>query len=156
LEPRYDLAAADVVVSLDADLFGMAEGRLVYTRQFASRRQEGATPTRLYVFEPTPSITGTRADHRFRVRASAVEAVARALAGLLGAGPASEPPASVPKAKLEAVARDLKRAAGRSVVVAGDFQPKNVHALANAINAALGNFGKTVFLGEPALFGPAD
>jgi molybdopterin-containing oxidoreductase family iron-sulfur binding subunit len=172
LEARYDLAAADVVVSLDADLFGSAEGRLAYARQFASRRREEGTPgnvlgveasprhppTRLYVFEPTPSITGGRADHRYRVKAADVERVVRALASRLGvAGIAGgDPPPGVDKASLDAIAADLKKAGARAVVAAGDFQPASVHALALAINQSIGAIGKTVHVAEPALFGTPD
>jgi molybdopterin-containing oxidoreductase family iron-sulfur binding subunit len=160
LEARYDLTGADVIVSLDADLFGTGPGKLAYARQFAGRRREGHgahAPSRLYVFEPTPSITGSRADHRFPVRAADIEPIARALASLVGVGIApAAPPASLPLEKLNAIVADLKKAKGRSVVVPGDFQPPAVHALAHAINEALGNVGATVWVGKPALFGPAD
>ena len=42
------------------------------------------------------------------------------------------------------------------MVVPGDFQPPAVHALAHAMNAALGNLGTTVSLRAPVLFGDAD
>ncbi len=45
---------------------------------------------------------------------------------------------------LPAIARDLKAHAGASIVIAGEFQPPEVHALAHAMNASLGNVGKTV------------
>ena len=45
---------------------------------------------------------------------------------------------------------DLKAHDGRSVVVAGDHQPPAVHALAHAMNAALGNIGTTVLNFAPA------
>ncbi len=45
---------------------------------------------------------------------------------------------------LKAVADDLQSAKGRSIVVAGEFQPESVHLAAHAINAALGNVGQTV------------
>ena len=41
-------------------------------------------------------------------------------------------------------AKDLLANRGESLVVAGHRQPLAVHLLAHAINAALGNFGKTV------------
>jgi molybdopterin-containing oxidoreductase family iron-sulfur binding subunit len=47
---------------------------------------------------------------------------------------------------VEEVAADLKLHAGRSIIVAGRRQPPVVHALAHAMNAALGNLGKTVEL----------
>jgi len=39
---------------------------------------------RLYVVEPTPSVTGATADHRLPLRATEVELFARALAAKLG------------------------------------------------------------------------
>jgi molybdopterin-containing oxidoreductase family iron-sulfur binding subunit len=46
-----------------------------------------------------------------------------------------------------AVSKDLQDHKGRSVVMAGDFQPPAVHALAHAMNQALGNVGTTVTYG---------
>src|SRR5204862_91939 len=43
-----------------------------------------------------------------------------------------------------AVAKDLKANAGKSVVIAGAQQPAEIHAAVAALNAALGNVGKTV------------
>ena len=40
-------------------------------------------------------------------------------------------------------------ARGASLVVAGEHQPAEVHALAHAINAALGNVGTTLYYTEP-------
>ncbi len=47
---------------------------------------------------------------------------------------------------IEEVAADLKAHAGRAVILAGRRQPPLVHALVHAMNAALGNLGKTVEL----------
>ena len=54
------------------------------------------------------------------------------------------------------MARDLKGAGGRGLVIAGDTQPKEVHALAHLINHALGNVGKTVEYLPRIDEGPAD
>ena len=48
-----------------------------------------------------------------------------------------------------AVAKDLLAHRGRSLVIAGDSQPPVVHALAHAMNQALGNAGKTVVYTAP-------
>ena len=45
---------------------------------------------------------------------------------------------------IRAVARDLAAHRGASAVVVGETQPPPLHALAHAINAALGNVGKTI------------
>jgi molybdopterin-containing oxidoreductase family iron-sulfur binding subunit len=51
----------------------------------------------------------------------------------------------------DAVGTDLARSRGASVIIPGDHQPPLVHALAHAMNAALGNVGKTVFYTDPVL-----
>ncbi|MGA8868394.1 MAG: 4Fe-4S dicluster domain-containing protein, partial [Candidatus Sulfotelmatobacter sp.] len=44
---------------------------------------------------------------------------------------------------------DLMAHQGSCALIAGDHQPPSVHALAHAINAKLGNVGKTVFYTDP-------
>jgi MoCo/4Fe-4S cofactor protein with predicted Tat translocation signal len=63
-----------------------------------------------------------------------------------GAVHASKTPASVPARWVEAVAKELADSTlrGRSLIVVGSRQPAAVHALALAINHALGNVGRTV------------
>jgi molybdopterin-containing oxidoreductase family iron-sulfur binding subunit len=111
------------------------------------------TLNRMYMFEAAPSPTGGMADHRFIVRASEVETVAWDLAAALGVGGAT----STGKVKeAVAIARDLQAHKGACVVVAGDHQPATVHALAHAMNAALGNVGKTVDYTDPIEGNPVD
>jgi molybdopterin-containing oxidoreductase family iron-sulfur binding subunit len=45
---------------------------------------------------------------------------------------------------IEAVVADLKANRGASVVIAGETQPPEVHAVVAQMNAALGNTGQTV------------
>ncbi|ATB28407.1 TAT-variant-translocated molybdopterin oxidoreductase [Melittangium boletus] len=151
--PLYDFSKADVVVSLDADFLESRPANLAYARAFAKRRDpaEGEL-NRLYVAEPRYTITGGMADHRLRARSQELIAIAAALASSVGGQAASLGAAASQKAKLnehhqkwvDAVAADLKAHTGRSVVLAGERQPAAVHALAAAINAALGNAGQTV------------
>jgi molybdopterin-containing oxidoreductase family iron-sulfur binding subunit len=61
----------------------------------------------------------------------------------------------VPAGWLEALAKDLAANPGKSLIVAGRDQPPAVHALALALNAALGNVGTTVALREPGDFAEA-
>src|SRR5260370_22281936 len=91
---------------------------------------------RLYVVGPTPSFTGATADHRLPLRASEVELFARALAAKLGLGGSAALPPGTEK-WLDAVAKDLQKNKGASLVVAGEHQPAEVHVLAHVINAAL-------------------
>src|SRR6185437_14950432 len=47
----------------------------------------------------------------------------------------------------QAVARDLSAHPGKGLVIAGDGQPPEVHALAHAMNEVLGNAGHAVTYG---------
>ena len=150
-EVVYDLAKADVVLCLDADFVGHGPANLRMIRAFTSRRRLGgeqspAGMSRLYVAESSPSLTGALADHRLPLRASEIETLASAVAAGVGAPAGAAPAASgsVPAAWVGAVAKDLQAHAGRSVVMAGPWQPAAVHALAHAINQTLGNVGQTV------------
>jgi MoCo/4Fe-4S cofactor protein with predicted Tat translocation signal len=147
----YEIDKANVIVSLDADFLASGPGHVAYARQFAKRRGlEGSDPTmnRLYVVEPTPSVTGSSADHRLPMRASEVELFARALVGKLGIDPGATLSGQAAE-WLEVVATELQKERGSSVVIAGEYQPAAVHALAHAMNAALGNVGKTLYYTEP-------
>ena len=76
-----------MVVSLDADFLASGPASLRYARQFAKRRRvrrTSDTMNRLYVVEPMPTPTGTKADHRLPLRASDIEEFAWALAISLG------------------------------------------------------------------------
>ena len=70
LEPRYRFDAADVVLSLDADPFAWAPGRLRYMHDFGARRRpEQARLNRIYAVESTPSLLGAVAEHRLPLAA---------------------------------------------------------------------------------------
>jgi MoCo/4Fe-4S cofactor protein with predicted Tat translocation signal len=147
----YVPGAASVILSLDSDFLASGPGHIAYAKQFARRRKlDGPNDSlsRLYVVEPTPSVTGSSAEHRLPLRASEVELLARSLAGKLGIGPAVELAGEAEK-WLEALAKDLQTVHGESLIVPGEHQPAAVHALAHAINASLGNVGKTVYYTEP-------
>lgn len=151
LSPVYDFAQADVILSLDADFLAAHPANFAYTRQFASRRDNIDRLNRLYVAEARYSITGGMADHRLRLKSSEILSLAGAIGQVLNAPAAAAAAAKVPvqwsesaQKWINAVAGDLRAAAGRSVVVVGERQPAAVHALAHALNAALGNIGKTV------------
>ncbi|MBN1210913.1 MAG: TAT-variant-translocated molybdopterin oxidoreductase, partial [Myxococcaceae bacterium] len=150
----YDFSQADVILSLDADFLESRPANLAYARQFAHRRDPSmGALNRLYVAEARYSITGGMADHRLRIRSQDVMAVAAAVAQAVGGAASGLAGAAAGKAAaltdnaqkwVQALVGDLRNAPGRSVVVAGERQPAAVHALAQAINDALGNTGKTV------------
>ncbi|HVK06740.1 MAG TPA: TAT-variant-translocated molybdopterin oxidoreductase [Armatimonadaceae bacterium] len=144
----YRLQNARVIVSLDADFLHSHPGNLRLAREFADgRRIRGGAGARemnrLYVVESATTITGASADHRWPVKPSEVEVVARALHGrLVGGGGAGA--ASNPVGWFEAMVEDLEANRGRCVVIPGEQSSPAVHAYAHAINEALGSVGQTV------------
>ena len=164
--PVYHFDKADVVVSLDADFINCGPGSVRYQRDFASRRSimdDRKQMNRLYAIESTPTLTGAKADHRLPVKASEVESIARELGAAIGGGAAPAPGASVPRpgapdvAKwVGAIAKDLQAHRGRSLVVAGEYQPAAVHAIARTMNEALGNAGVTVTYAADVEANPTD
>jgi MoCo/4Fe-4S cofactor protein with predicted Tat translocation signal len=149
----YKLDQADVIVSLDADFITCGPGHVRYAREFSSRRvadNPDSKLNRLYVVESMTTSTGAVADHRKALRASDVEAFARELGAAAGSGASGGSAAStIPAEWTQAVAKDLTAHRGACVVMVGEEQPPAVHALAHAMNAALGNVGKTVYYTEP-------
>ncbi len=158
LTPVYDLAAADVIVSLDADFLSGGSGAVRLSREFAGRRDPQAEGgfNRLYVLESTHTSTGAAADHRARLTPTQVERAARVLATRLGVEDAGGEGAEIVDADeslariLDAIIHDLTRARGRGLVLAGDHHPPELHALAYRMNAALANIGGTIqFIAPP-------
>ena len=149
----YAFNKADVVVALDSDFTHSGPTAIRYSRDFAEKRRiTSAKPTmsRLYAAEPTPSHTGTMADHRIAVRATDVATLTDAIAAGVGvagiAAPALDEKAA---AWVKAAVADLKANAGKSIVITGETQSAAQHALVLAINNALGNIGKTVSFTAP-------
>jgi MoCo/4Fe-4S cofactor protein with predicted Tat translocation signal len=167
LEAQYDLKDAEVILSLDADFLTDGPQQIRLHRQFSAGRLPGEKMNRLYVAEPCLTPTGSMADHRLRVRGSAVVAVTQAVVSELAKLPGMEAlsalaglPRAQPQVRVDtrwtaAVAKDLHRTKGKSLIIAGRRQPAAVHALVNAMNAALGNLGTTVSFRTPVRHDPS-
>jgi len=146
---RFDRAS--VILCLDADPLLTDPEMIRHARGFAAGRQAGASGgamNRLYVVEGVYSLTGAMADHRLRLESRRIAAFLAALAMHLGApGASSQAGAEVSGVDtrwIDAVAKDLLANRGKGLIVAGERQPAGVHAAVCALNAHLGNTGKTV------------
>ena len=160
----YHFDKADRILSLDSDFLQALPGSVRYGRDFTNKRRirtedrgagqpQNLAMNRLYVLESNYTITGAMADHRLPIRPSHVQDVARVFAARLVSGAATPPPTlpfEVPQAWIDACVKDLQGAAkGTTLIIAGEDQPPAVHALAHAMNAALGNIGQTVTYTAP-------
>jgi molybdopterin-containing oxidoreductase family iron-sulfur binding subunit len=148
---RLDQAA--VILALDADPLLTDPEMVRHARDFAAGRRAGVegdgahSMSRLYAVEGVYSLTGAMADHRLRLESRQIASFVAALAARLGAPAGGAAAASIPGVDprwIEAVAKDLLANRGRSLIVAGERQPPEVHAAVCALNASLGNTGKTV------------
>ena len=152
VESVPNLAAADVILAIDSDLLSSAPGHLRFARDFASRRNPSRTQkmSRLYAVEPTPTLIGSAADHRFVAGPKELHQVVVALAAaILQSAADATAPDWVGK-----VAKDLIANHGRALVHIGPDQPAEMHALVHAINERLGARGATLDLIEPVAYRP--
>jgi molybdopterin-containing oxidoreductase family iron-sulfur binding subunit len=161
LDTQYDLTKADVVVSVDCDFQGQDGNNVRNARDYASRRRISSETevdklSRLYAMESYHSLTGSNADHRFRLRPSEIGDAVMALAlelktkhGLSVAGDysayaADSVPAYHGKEWITKLAKDLAANKGKCALVIGPRLPVDIQVVLHALNVALGNVGKAV------------
>lgn len=144
---RFDKATR--ILSFDADIFSGPNSR--YIHDFGVGRvvnEEKSEMNRLYAVETTTTLMGAKADHRLAVKPSQMLEIAKAVAKALGIG-GVESTYTENAAWIAALAKDLSENRGRSVVVVGDNQSPQVHAIAHLINDSLGAVGQTLVYTEP-------
>lgn len=164
IETQYRFDKAEIILSLGADFLTCGPGHLRYAREFARKRQVQAGQgqmNRLYVVESTLSNTGARADHRLPIRAMEIEGFIRTIAAKLGIMQTPGQSDSELGTRdlglsswIAALVQDLQQHRGASIIIAGDYQPPGVHALAHVINQNLGNVGNTVIYTDPVEANP--
>ena len=148
-QPIYHFEKAERILSLDDDVF--SGFNVAYLKDYAAGKAWSPEKTdinRLYVVETTSTLTGAKADHRIAVKPSQLTEVAKAVAAKIGVGGATSTYTDNGK-WIDAMTRDLMANKGKSLVVAGRTASPVVHALAHAMNNALGSVGQTVTYAEP-------
>jgi molybdopterin-containing oxidoreductase family iron-sulfur binding subunit len=145
--PSYKFDAAKVIVSLGADFLGTWLSPVEFARGYSKGRKIDEKNPRMskhYQFESHLSMTGANADERFTHRPSETGAVALALLAAID-GSVTAPAITDDKLKkgITKVAADLKANNGASLVVSGS-NDVNVQTIVNAINNAIGAYGKTI------------
>ncbi len=145
LRPKYNFEKAKVVLSIDNDFLGTGQESVANNLGFSKARKvqsEKDSMNRLYVVESSFSITGGMADHRSQLSQGQMEQFTRQLAAALGIEGSYEE--TVAAEWLKALVSDLKKNSASSIVIAGNRQSAETHALVYAINAALKNNNSTV------------
>lgn len=159
LLPHYRLERAEVVVGFDADFLGTWISPVEFAKAYQERRSLAGNPPRCSwhaQFEGRLSVTGAKADERFRVLPGEMGLILTHLASRLArrAGVAWDAleleDASIPGSALDQVADRLWQARGRSLILCGS-QDLNQQLLCNFVNHLLGNYGVTIDLEKPSL-----
>ncbi len=156
--PHIHLDRARIIVGFDADFLGTWISPVEFTRDYTAARRadrDGTTFSRHLQFESTLSITGAKADQRYRVAPSSRVAVLSQLAAAV-ARKAGRPyrrsenaTDSLPQGLIEEVADELWVHRGESVVLCG-ADDLTAQLICNFINDALGNYGRTLDLDRPS------
>jgi molybdopterin-containing oxidoreductase family iron-sulfur binding subunit len=158
--PTYKFDKAKVIVSFGADFLGTWISPIEFARQYAKGRKiskEKPEMSRHFQFESNLSLTGSNADYRTPIKASASGLAVLSLYNALAkkAGAASYNAAAVEVAHLDKAANELWANRGASIVVSGSNDP-NVQIVINGINDLLGNNGNTVDFSTPSFFRKGD
>ncbi len=129
-EVEADLSRADVILAIDDDILVQHPGSLRHARHFAARRRE--SPNRLYVAEPSPTVTGSMADRRL----PATPAECRALLETIASQLEHETPSG--GGFVAQVTRDLREAGPRGRCFVGAHLGPQAQKLADRINRLIG------------------
>ena len=152
-----DLGSADVLVTLAADPLACGPWHLRQARDFHDRCVTGHR-VEIHAIETMPSSTGTLSRHRLAATPAMVTNTALALVARIAERTGAPPPAApadLPGAAsdwMTAAADDLLAHRGAGVVMAGPQAPAGLHVAAAALNAMLGNVGRTVWYNESPVY----
>ncbi|MCS6838649.1 MAG: TAT-variant-translocated molybdopterin oxidoreductase, partial [Bdellovibrionaceae bacterium] len=175
LVPLYRLDKARLIVSVDADFLGTWLTPTLFNRMFADGRRNPETMSQLVVFDSHFSLTGANADIRYRIKPTQQLWVLMGLAhGLIvrhkltryAGNPTVaallEPYAKahevlgIPLKKWDELITQLYKNRGQSLIVVGGYPTKHsaetwVQVVANFLNSALDNYGKTIDWNHPLI-----
>ncbi len=140
----HDISKATTIVSLDADILGAGPMQVPNTRGWAAHRNGiHGKMNRLWIAEPSLSLTGSNADERIAMTPMRVSAIATAIGAAI-IGNASATLTATEQAWADRMIADLKHAGSHGLLVAGASQPASVHHLVARINEVIGAAGHSV------------
>ena len=149
--PDYRFDKADLVVSFGADFLGSWIAPVRFIRLYTDRRKLDSgqkTMIRHIQVESGLSLTGSNADSRYMMKPSEEKALLLELYNLITGKTGST--AVRENIDMNAIASELIRNKGRSVVLSGSNDP-DCQILVNAINYTLDNISSTIDISHPLL-----
>jgi MoCo/4Fe-4S cofactor protein with predicted Tat translocation signal len=140
--PALSFDKARTIVSIGADFLSTWMLSNVYTPDYAKGRKPGKDMSKHYQFEACMSLTGSNADVRVMIKPSQEGAVAVALYNAV-TGKEAASIEGVSANAIASAASDLKKNAGKSLVVSGS-NDQAIQQVVAALNKELGNYGSTL------------
>lgn len=144
--PSYNLAAAKVLVGLNADFLASGISPVEFNKQYSTGRkinEKNKVMSRHIQFESMMSLTGANADYRYHHRPSETGAVALALYAALGGAVTAPTLNAKLQEGIQKTATLLKQSRRASLVVSGS-NDRNIQIIVNGINELLGANGTTI------------
>lgn len=157
--PHYDFAAAKVIVACGADFLGTWISPVEFTAGWSSRRRPTTTTPEMSYhvqLEGRLSLTGTKADRRYRVSPLEFGMVLSEIASRIAARAGVSFPhveykhRPLPEEAIEDLASRLWAAQAESLVIC-DSQDVATQTVVNFINYTLKNYGKTLDINRSSL-----
>jgi len=153
--PNYHFDKADLIVSFNADFLGTWISPVEFASQYAKNRVvsdvHDAKISKHVQVESQMSMTGSNADNRILVKPSQQgEAIAHLYSAISGTRSVAKSIDSTVKKALANLAAELKKNAGKSLIVSSSNNVSE-QILVNAMNQALGNYGSTLSLDNASL-----
>ncbi len=152
--PNYKFDKADVIVSFGADFLGTWISPIEYAKDWVKNRRvkdvDHPKMSRHIQVEAGMSMTGSNADNRILVKPSEQGMAIAYLANKIVGGVTASGLSTEAKNALDKTAKELKAAAGRSLVISGSNNVSE-QILVNAINSTLGNYGHTLDFNNASL-----
>ena len=156
--PSYHFEKAKTIVSFGADFLGTWISPVEYAKQYISNRkllEDRNSMSKHYQFESNMSMTGSNADVRVPLKPSklahALINLHNEIAGQTGGTVISGADRSVAQNEVKAVAADLMKNRGSSLIVCG-INDLNLQLVTNSINNMLGNYGTTINISVPSYY----
>ena len=151
----YHFDKADVIVSFGADFLGTWVSPVEFAADYAERRKvrdlKNPNMSRHFQVESAMSLSGSNADHRAVIKPSQMgAAISYVYNKVTGGGAPAGTLSDNAKKVLDAAAKNLRSAKGKSIVLSSSNN-KAEQMLVNAINNSLGNHGKTVGFAQASL-----
>ena len=148
--PVYNFEKATIIAGFACDFLTNWLSPIEISQQYAVNRKvsnERKQMSKHYQFESNLSLTGSNADERVTIKPSEVGAALISLYNKISGASIATKTLTCDK-KIEALAKDLLDAKGKSLVVCGTNDAAH-QVIVNAINSALNNYGATIDINNP-------